>query len=113
VGTRTAAVATSLLRSSNSAPASSSASQDRYGDCTTLSTLIGIAHSDPDFVYLHMAWDPTTGTCAGDLRRHRPEAADGGVEAEAGVAAAGGCLVAAEPGDGALDPTRAPHHLGR
>ena len=37
-------------------------SQDRYGDCTTLSTLIGIAHSDPDFIRRHMVWDPTTGT---------------------------------------------------
>ena len=37
-------------------------SQDRYGDCTTLSTLIGIAHSDPDFIRRHMVWDPDTGT---------------------------------------------------
>lgn len=37
-------------------------SQDRYGDCTTLSTLISIAHSDPDFVRRHMEWDPATGT---------------------------------------------------
>lgn len=36
--------------------------QDRYGDCTTLSTLIGIAHSDPDFIRRHMVWDPATGT---------------------------------------------------
>ncbi|WP_210650930.1 C2 family cysteine protease [Nocardioides sp. SYSU D00065] len=36
--------------------------QDRYGDCTTLSTLIGIAHSDPDFIRRHMVWDPETGT---------------------------------------------------
>ena len=37
-------------------------SQDRYGDCTTLSTLIGIAHSDPDFIRRHLVWDPATGT---------------------------------------------------
>lgn len=37
-------------------------SQDRYGDCVSLSTLISIAHSDPDFVRDHMKWDPATGT---------------------------------------------------
>ena len=36
--------------------------QDRYGDCTTLSTLIGIAHSDPDFIRDHLTWDPESGT---------------------------------------------------
>jgi hypothetical protein len=36
--------------------------QDRYGDCTTLSTLIAIAHSDPGFVRRHLHWDPSTGT---------------------------------------------------
>lgn len=37
-------------------------SQDRYGDCVSLSTLISIAHSDPDFVREHMRWDEDTGT---------------------------------------------------
>ena len=36
--------------------------QDRYGDCTTLSTLISLAHSDPNFIREHMKWDPSTGT---------------------------------------------------
>ncbi|WP_426247337.1 C2 family cysteine protease [Nocardioides sp. LHG3406-4] len=36
--------------------------QDRYGDCTTLSTLIGIAHSDPSFIREHLVWDPASGT---------------------------------------------------
>lgn len=36
--------------------------QDRYGDCTTLSTLISLAHSDPNFIREHMKWDPDTNT---------------------------------------------------
>lgn len=36
--------------------------QDRYGDCTTLSTLISLAHADPSFIREHMKWDPDTHT---------------------------------------------------
>lgn len=37
-------------------------SQDRYGDCVSLATLVSIAHSDPDFIREHMVYDPATGT---------------------------------------------------
>lgn len=36
--------------------------QDRYGDCTTLSTLIALAHSDPSFIREHLQWDEESGT---------------------------------------------------
>lgn len=35
--------------------------QDRYGDCVTLSTLMGIARTDPDFIRQHMRWDESAG----------------------------------------------------
>lgn len=35
--------------------------QDQYGDCTTLSTLIGIAHSNPQYIRDHMKWDAAKG----------------------------------------------------
>lgn len=44
--------------------------QDRYGDCTTLSTLIALAHSDPGFFRQHLQWDPSTGTYQVTLYDH-------------------------------------------
>jgi hypothetical protein len=36
--------------------------QDGYGDCVTLSTLMGIARNSPDFVRRHLSYNAATGT---------------------------------------------------
>lgn len=36
-------------------------SQDEYGSCVTLASLMGIGLANPDFIRRHVTWDPSTG----------------------------------------------------